>query len=378
MRARIHACGLSCVLLCLAFAGCAVGFPVSRKTSQAEALLLFFHLRTEYYSKFLFVVGGGDTTFRSFGIDETTGALTQISVMTPPGSGIGLDVHPTLPYVYQSLNSTNGVTSFSFDQSTGVLTLAQSVNPGNANSHRVRIPQDGTAMFFHTLQAGVTRTYRSTLTSGSMGAPVMVENTLVANSQFMNLEPQGRFLYTANNAAFGINMYQTNGASTLISRGNLTINGAEQPVNGVFNSAGTALYIVTGTRLVAYAIDQTTGVLTALSSDLTAANNLVLLPSERFVYAFEPGNFLVRIYRVNADRSLTFLSSQAAGATSYDSSCVHRGGRFIFLAKTTNPAALLVYKVMEDGTLVLSSSIPSIGNNMFHCATSIDSRPLWP
>lgn len=272
----------------------------------------------------------------------------------------------------------DGVEAFRFDQTTGVLTAAGTITTGNANTHRTRVTADGTALFFNSVQAGNTRIYRSSVTSGTMGTPALVEGTLPANSQFMNVEPMGRYLYTAQNTIFGINMYRTNGTGTLVSLGNMPINGTEQPIVGAFTSDGQAMYTLTFTRVLAYSINQTTGVLTTLSNHVVGGGHLAILPNERFVYVFDTGAALARVYTVNADRSLTLAFNQSAGGSGYDNACVERGGKFIFLTKNTNPAGILTYRVLDNGSLSPVFNTGSLGMNMQYCTTSIDSRNVWP
>lgn len=173
-------------------------------------------------------------------------------------------------------------------------------------------------------------------------------------------------------------MYRTNGAGTLVSLGNMPISGAEQPTYAVFTSDGQAMYAVTGSRLLAYAINQSTGTLTNLTNIVTGAFNLTILPNNRFVYVFDTGASLVRVFTVNADKSLTLAFNQTAGGAGYDNPCVERGGKYIFLTKFTNPAGILTYKVLDDGSLTLVFNTGSVGNNMMFCTTSIESRTVWP
>lgn len=344
--------------------------------------MLFLRQSTQYYSKFLFVVGPGDVTLRSFSIDENTGALTQVSVVNPTIAGLGIDIHPTLPYIYQARNGTpDGVQAFRFDQTTGALTSAGAVNTGSSFSHRVRVLQDGSALFFNTVQCGTTCIYRVPLTGGIMGTQVQVNNTVPANSQWMDIDPLGRFLYHANNGGvYGTTMFQINGSSSLISQGSLTISGTDMGSHSVFNADGTALYLVVpNVRTMAYSINPSTGVLSALSNDPTPPLAIHMHPKGTYVYAFDTGTSSARTYRVNADKSLTLTANQSVGGPSYDNVCMDRGGKFIFLTRITNPGAILSYRISDDGTLTLASSVTVSGSNQFlQCTTSIDSRTVWP
>ncbi len=367
---------ISCIVLGGLFCSCSYGVP---ETLTGDQLTLLF-LRQKPYSKFLFVVGAGDSTVRSFLIDQTTGSLTPASVITASVSGIGIDAHPSLPYVYQALNGTDGVEAFRYDQDTAVLTSVGTVTTGNSNSHRVRVLADGTALFFNSVQCGTTCVWRVPLNNGLLGTQTQVNNTIPNNSQWMDVDPRGRFLYHANNGgSYGINMFQINGSGALISQGSLTINGTEQPVQSVFNSDGTALYaLVQNTRVLAYSINQTTGVLTLLSSDPLTGLPILMHPRGTFVYAFNTGSGFARTYRINADKSLSPMVDQIAGAVSFDNVCMERGGPFLFLTKSGAPGVILTYRIGDDGILTQTASLTVSGSGSFQqCTTSIDSRWTW-
>jgi len=192
-------------------------YSSSKMLTDDEVAVLF--LRQKYYSRFLFVVGAGDTTLRSFSIDNTTGSLTPAGIVSPSVAGIGIDIHPTLPYVYQTLNGSDGIEAFRFDQTNAALTSVGVVTTGNNNSHRVRVLADGNSLFFNSVQCGNTCVWRLPLSAGLPGTQAQVNNTIPNNSQWMDVDPRGRFLYSANNGGgFGINMFQINGSSALISK----------------------------------------------------------------------------------------------------------------------------------------------------------------
>lgn len=353
-------------------------YSSSKMLTDDEVAVLF--LRQKYYSRFLFVVGAGDTTLRSFSIDNTTGSLTPAGIVSPSVAGIGIDIHPTLPYVYQTLNGSDGIEAFRFDQTSAALTSVGVVTTGNNNSHRVRVLADGNSLFFNSVQCGNTCVWRLPLSAGLPGTQAQVNNTIPNNSQWMDVDPRGRFLYSANNGGgFGINMFQINGSSALISQGSITINGGEQPSEGVFNSDGTALYaLVQNTRVVAYSINQTTGVLSLLSSDPLPGLPILMHPKGTFLYAFNTGSGIVRTYRINADKSFTVVTDQTAGGVSFDHVCMERGGRFLFLTKFAAPGVILTYSIADNGALTPVATLTVSGSSQFmQCTTSIESRIGW-
>ncbi len=329
-------------------------------------------------SKVLFAVGQNDNRFRSYLINQTDGTLTEVSSLATQ-QGLGLAVHPTLSMVYMSINVPNGASAFSFDSTTGVATAAVTQNPGNANTHRIRVMPDGSAVYWNTVQSGVTRIYRTPLNgSGVMGTPVVVDSSIIANSQFMNLDPTGKFLYQSNNngTTGGTTMFQTNSGGALISQGNLVIAGTEVITWAAFHSDGSAMYGITWNRVLSYTIDPSTGVLTLVSSiPLVNAQFILIHPNDKILYVIVPSVPEIRLYDINADKSLSLRTTSAAGALSFDRACMDRGGRFLFLTKSTNPGILNSYKILSDYTLSLSGSLTTTANNYGECETSIEPAP---
>ncbi|MCE9600100.1 MAG: lactonase family protein [Spirochaetia bacterium] len=359
----------------IATVGC---FPPTTNNIPELALLGIPSAAGSSYSKLLFTANSGDITFRSFRIDQDTGALTLASTMTPAASGIGVDIHPNLPYVYQTLAGSNGATSYTFDRDSGALTFAASVSPGDSATHRVHVRQDGSALYFNSVQSGQTWIYRSPLSSGIVQAATLVDFSEPANSQFLALHPTGNFLYgTSSNSSGGIggiNTFLTNNGGTLVSQGNTNITGVEEPAYAIFTSDGTGMFFAsnTGTRLLSYAINQSTGVPTVVSNITVNAVVVLMHPNEQYLYVTDSTTPAIRLFQINADKSLSLLNTMSGlSGSNFATGCMDRAGRFLYLTRFTAAGEVAAYKVNSDFTLTYISSAIA-GNLVRACVTSID------
>lgn len=364
-------------LLCLWLLNCSAAFLPGQQQLDGRALAVWLIHPPWNYSKFLFAVSSLDTTVRSYTIDYSTGTLTQVTSL-PTVAAIGIDIHPTLSYIYYASNTgTDGILTARFD-STGALTSAGSINTGNQNTHRVRVHPTGNAVYFNSVQLTNTRMFRAPLSSGIPGAAVMQDASETSNSQFMALDPTGRFLYGTINLTGGVNTFTTNGGASLSPQGNTIIAGTEEPVRAQFLSDGSAMFFYTTTfaRLMSYTINSTTGLPTAVSNLSVNAGSLLIHPNQSYLYATDTASGGIRLYRINANRSLTLINYYTGiGGVGYDNGCFERGGRFLFLTKANATGVIQIVKINDDMSPTLVSSLTT-GGNLVECTTSIDS--YWP
>lgn len=374
MKSRLSI--LLCSLFSLCSIQCSAAFLPGQQQLDGRVLAVWLIHPPWNYSRFLFAVSALDTTMRSYRIDSATGALTQVTAF-PTISGIGIDIHPTLSYVYLANNSVDGVIAAQFD-TTGALTSAGSISTGNANTHRVKVHPTGNAIYFNSVQAGNTRMFRAPLNSGSMGAAVLQNASEPSNSQFMTLDPTGRFLYGTISGTGGVNTFTTNGGASLTAQGNTLISGTEEPVRAQFLSDGSGMFLYTTSsgRLMSYSINSTTGMPTPVSNISVNVGALFIHPNQGYLYAGDTASGGLRLYRINADKSLTFVNYYTGmGGVSYDNGCFERGGQFLFLTKANATGVIQVVKINADLSPTLASSLTT-GGNLGECTTSIDS--YWP
>lgn len=353
---------------------CNPGLAAARAGAAASAAA------TKLFSKYLFVTSAGDTTFRSLRIDQTNGALTAISSLTPFGSGLDTALHPTLPVVYTTSNgATDGIQAYSFDSGTGVLSDFGTVTTGNFNTHRVAVMPDGSALYFNSVQAGSTRIFRVPLNgTGALQTPVLVNSSQPANSQFMAIESHGKGLYGTSSGAGGINMFQIQGDGTLAAQGSLTILGSFEPSWTHSSPDGSALHGVGGgNRILSYSINSTSGVLTELTNTFIAAatttNSIAVDSGGAFVYIVDDTAPVIRTFTVNANKSLNSVATASVALTTsfLGLNCMSRDGRFLFVTRQAAGGEIHTYAVNGDGTLTFQSSLV-IGNNLRSCVTSRD------
>ncbi|HMW59450.1 MAG TPA: hypothetical protein PKA91_07375, partial [Leptospiraceae bacterium] len=198
------------------------------------------------------------------------------------------------------------------------------------------------------------------------------------NSQFMTLDPTGRFLYGTISGTGGVNTFTTNGGASLTAQGNTLISGTEEPVRAQFLSDGSGMFLYTTSsgRLMSYSINATTGMPIPVSNISVNVGALFIHPNQGYLYAGDTASGGLRLYRINGDKSLTFVNYYTGmGGVSYDNGCFERGGQFLFLTKANATGVIQVVKINADLSPTLASSLTT-GGNLGECTTSIDS--YWP
>ena len=114
-----------------------------------------------------------------------------------------------------------------------------------------------------------------------------------------------------------------------------------------------------------FLINQSTGVLTANSIPTypagTAPRNLVITPDGRFLYLASEGNREIRVFAINADGTLSFLSAYPT-VVPHNVIQISRNGNFIFY-NSPNLTEIVSYRINYiDGSLTQVGISPSFPN----------------
>ncbi|TGL12271.1 beta-propeller fold lactonase family protein [Leptospira meyeri] len=117
-----------------------------------------------------------------------------------------------------------------------------------------------------------------------------------------------------------------------------------------------------------FIINQATGTLTSNTPATVNAGanprNLVITPDGRFLYLASQGDMEIRVYAINADGTLTFLSAYPT-AILHNVIQISRNGNFIFY-NSPNLTEIVSYRInYNDGSLTqvgISPSFPSSGS----------------
>jgi 6-phosphogluconolactonase len=218
-----------------------------------------------------------------FTIDQSTGALSPPSIQAGPNQSTGLTGTITLGHLYVSDFLNDTVQGFTINSSTGLLTpvagspFSLGGAPPGAGGLSMLVSA-GSYLYATDLNAGKVAGFAFDSTSGTLtpvpGSPFPALNTPVQAAQ---AGFQGKFLYVSNlnDSAGGISAFAIDFAS-----GTLTpISGSPFPTGPVGSFPGPSALVVNGNflyvalagtanannKIVAFAIDQNTGILTPIS-----------------------------------------------------------------------------------------------------------------
>lgn len=160
-------------------------------------------LRNGYgYKAYLYSIGS--SKIWSFAIDPFSGSLTATTTpsIAIPGSGYGINVHPSDKFLYVgdagAAAGTNNLTGYTIDQSTGNLTIIASTGAPTSpqNPDAIAFTSDGNYMFAASAVAATNATVTSYIVNQTTGALTTNGATVTAT----NCRFGGQIIVDPNNA----------------------------------------------------------------------------------------------------------------------------------------------------------------------------------
>ncbi|MGH6682255.1 MAG: lactonase family protein, partial [Bradyrhizobium sp.] len=224
----------------------------------------------------------------------------------------------------------SGIYGYSVDFATGALTAL----PGNplanvATSGNLLV--DPAGHFLFAIEGGNIAVYGISATTGALTAVTGSPFSATGQADFLAIDPSGHFLYAAavNSQVFAYSVDGTTGALTTVA-GSPYAAGAG-PRGVAVDSTGKFVYVVNNGTVSAYAINQTSGALAPVSGSpfpagsvagLTAAGTqggdcfITADPHSNFVYVYDVTDSGATISPYAIDTSTGTLTA-ASGGSSY-------------------------------------------------------------
>ncbi len=286
---------------------------------------------------FVYVANQGSDDVSVFQFNTGTGVLTALAGSTgnPFSAGTGpfaVTVDSALEFVYVANFTSNNISAFSLNSTTGVLTplIAATGNPFPTETNPASIVVAPNGQFAYVANSGSNtvsaytvdpNTGALTALGGGTGNPFPTQTTPLS----VTVTPNGQFLYVTNSNSNTVSAYSVNGTTgALTSLAGATGNpfpSGLSPSDITVSPNGQFAYAVnTGANTIsAYSIDQVTGALTALPGATgnpfaTGAGPQAMNITPNGQFAYVPNFFSndVSAYLVN---STTGVLTALAGAT---------------------------------------------------------------
>ncbi len=343
--------------------------------------------------RFLVVFNESPTpeTVSVFKVDATTGGLTAAG--TPVNTMVDccaehLDIEPTSKFVFVpgAESGTNGVQVFGIDQTTGALTEATGAgSPFAAGNYvfSVKVHPSSKFVYAASFNDGTVTAFTLDLGTGKL-TPIGSAVQATPNPINMTMDPLGRFLYVSDcgsecsnpDVVAGFKIDQTTGALTSIGA---TVATGLYPRTGVIDPSGKFFYVVDMNRnsaagedkISGFSIDSTTGALTPipgmpLTSPMARPYGIAIPPSGGFLYFGAKDDTKIAAYKI--DPSTGALTAVTGSPFDFSISFCHglaadTSGKFLYV-NDANDDTVLVLKIASDGTLTqLSPGSPvPVGN----------------
>jgi 6-phosphogluconolactonase (cycloisomerase 2 family) len=271
-----------------------------------------------------------DGTIYVYGIDASTGRLRHNGYYLAGSShNRSIAVDPSQRFVYAPNGNDNDIWAFTVNETTGALTaVSGSPFPAGTVPYFVAVDPSGRFVYVTNYTSGDISQYTITQSGPAAGAltaiaaSVPVGGASPAEPRAIAVDPTGRFAYTANYgnstvSAFAIN--QTTGALTAIGS---PVPSGTTPYYLVVDPTGSFVYVAdnTGIKIYIYAIDPTTGALTATgASPVTIAAGagptaMAVDPLDGFLYVGDASNTVYSYAITPATGALTQSSTVGTGA----------------------------------------------------------------
>lgn len=312
--------------------------------------------------RFVYSTASADNQLHMFSLNASSGGLTAIGGGTI-GAGatpFSVAVDPSGKYLFAVNNGSTSVSMYTIDATTGALTAnGAAVATSGPNSARIAI--DPTGRYAYVVNTGAPGGSVDAYSIDGFGRLVSLGAAIAAGSQptEITIDPLARFVYVSNAAGNSLSMYAIGANGVLTSIGTQSQTGA----GGVAaDPTGRFLFSTTRTlgapaKVVPYTIN-TNGTLTAGtpvngSGTMTA---VVADPTGRFVFAIDSNNSFIWAYAINQTTgAITAINMSGTGPLP-DALSVDPQGKFVY---TTNlNGTISIFSINQGtGALTLVSTV---------------------
>ena len=298
---------------------------------------------------------GGDCNpldISAYTVNPTTGALTAV-----PGSPFSTDAFngdvfyvetdPAGKFLFMGTRGNDGIQVFSIDQTTGALTEVSGspFDSGGSDAFQTEVDSQGKFLYATNQQSGTVTTF-SIAANGALtlvGSPVET----VGSPTFLGIAPNGKFLYVAvaseGDVLQGYSVNSTTGALTEVPNSPFNIGSCP---GAVATDRSSTFVIVTNScshTISVFKIDPTTGSLSEVSGspfaggDFPVAFAEATVGGQTFIGVNNVDSADVSVFSFNSTTgALTPVSGSPFGGSFNSTNWIAAGGAIAYVTDANN------------------------------------------
>jgi 6-phosphogluconolactonase len=239
----------------------------------------------------------------AYGINSESGALMPIGSPVAAGSATwALVAAPSGQFLYATNYGSNSISVFSVDSNTGALAAVGSPISTGSHPENLIITPSGSFLYVYNVAAGTVTTYAVDSVTGALtlaGLPLAFGGEGAID---FAMKPDGKFLYILDERKSTIDVFAIDATTGTLTITAVAVPGANASAMAV-DPLGHFLYVANegpttpsspSADIVTYAINASTGAITAVGPGVSIASNASSLtadPSGRYLYVVDDFNF---------------------------------------------------------------------------------------
>lgn len=324
---------------------------------------------------YIYVSLKNDNKIAIYKLNPVNGSLQLVEKFAVSGGPAAIAIDNDKTHMYVAQRSAKTISSFTIDQSTGKLTLLNTIT---AVDDPVNLSLDKTNKYLLSAYYNASKAAIYPLNAtGSLNSTSIRTFTTGTNPHAMITDPSNRFAYISNKTGESIYHYSFDAATGDIDPASLVSYVTPAP-NGprhfVFHSKLSLVYFANelGNATSVYEINSTTGALTHLQtlstlpagfSSTNTVADIHMTSDNKFLYVSNRGHNSIAAYSVNASTGLLTLINQYATATTPRAFAIDPSDNFLFAAGEAS-ANLASYRINPaTGELTSLGAHLAVGNS---------------
>lgn len=316
-------------------------------------------------SLYAYAANGGTTTISLYNINTSTGALNALGSPTQTVGTTPVDVAitPNGQFLYVSCSGSTNIYMFTRNTLTGLLTAVVG-SPFTASAAPSYMVMHPTGKYLYVVLGGGSPAVTGYSINQSTGALTLI-NSIVGGTALhgIAINPLGTFLYVTDSTANNVRQFTINtGTGVLTANGTGTGGLATPEFITVHPNGGFAYVINNGSgSLRVFTVDPNTGVLTATGASIATGSSplgICITPNGLFAYVANSGSANISFYTVNTSTGLLTLSTTYSTGTTPTCIRVSAGGEYLYITNSGS-ANITMYSILSSaGTLTAIAGSP--------------------